>query len=801
MRLSSTWITKQCWTLLLASLSLSSPLLVGRADDLPNPILFVTQVPIGDDFTAIASVFGNHKAGMEYTGRGGDLYIRYPNGNLKNLTAAAGYGLPDGFQGAGAISVRDPAVHWDGTKAVFSMVVGAPTKQYQVITNTWQLYEITGLGANETPVITKVSGQPAAYNNISPCYGTDGRIIFTSDRPRNGTAHLYPQLDEYELAPTVSGLWSLEPSTGDLFQMDHAPSGVFTPTVDSFGRVIFTRWDHLQRDQEADADAEAIAAGQSTPYSTFNYTDESASSKALFGDRAEVFPEPRYKVGTTNRHTFNQFFPWMINEDGTEEETINHVGRHELASYMEQSFLDDPSLSDFYNVQARFNTNFANNILQMKEDPNDPGTYYCTDAPEFFTHASGQIITLKAPPGLDADHVQIGYLTHPETKSFSANATTNHSGHYREPVPMSDGTIICVHTPQTDLEHHRGVGADYMFRLKTLVKPGSVWIAGTNLTSGITRDVSYYSNGGTAHYTGVMWELNPVEVRSRPIPHASKTPLAAPERQILDEEGVDASALQNYLRTNGLALVVSRNVTTRDHADKQQPFNLRVSGTTNKTVGTKGKIYDISHLQFFQGDQIRGYGLQTTNSTPRAGRRVLARPLHDTAATTNNPSIANAPVGSVKIGEDGSMAAFVPARRALTWQLTDTNGTPVVRERFWLTFQPGEIRTCASCHGANIRDQANQPPPVNPPEALRSLLQMWKATTGSSPKIVSTASMANGQIRLVVKGAPAKPHILQASTDLKNWIPVSTNTPDAGGSLQLDDSSGPVTKFYRLIAP
>src|ERR1044071_10420730 len=65
-----------------------------------NPILFVTQTPIPGDFTAIASVFGNHRTEMEDTGRGGDLWIRYPNGHLKNLTATAGYGVASGFQGA-----------------------------------------------------------------------------------------------------------------------------------------------------------------------------------------------------------------------------------------------------------------------------------------------------------------------------------------------------------------------------------------------------------------------------------------------------------------------------------------------------------------------------------------------------------------------------------------------------------------------------------------------------------------------------------------------------------------------------
>src|SRR5256885_7360872 len=49
-------------------------------------------------------------------------------------------------------------------------------------------------------------------------------------------AHLYPQLDEYNNVPSNSGLWSLNPTNGDLFQLDHSPSGDFHPFVDSFGR-------------------------------------------------------------------------------------------------------------------------------------------------------------------------------------------------------------------------------------------------------------------------------------------------------------------------------------------------------------------------------------------------------------------------------------------------------------------------------------------------------------------------------------------------------------------------------------
>ena len=192
-----------------------------------HPLLFVTHAAIPYDFTAIGSVFGNHRADMQSTGRGGDLYVLYPNGTLKNLTQLGGYGVASGFQGATAIAVREPAVHWNGTKAIFAMVIGAPIQQYVWETYYWQLYEVTGLGAADPVTITKVPNQPLTANNVSPVYAPDGRILFTSDRPRDGRAHLYPQLDEYEEAPVVTGLWSLEPATGNLKLLVLAPSCYF----------------------------------------------------------------------------------------------------------------------------------------------------------------------------------------------------------------------------------------------------------------------------------------------------------------------------------------------------------------------------------------------------------------------------------------------------------------------------------------------------------------------------------------------------------------------------------------------
>lgn len=692
------------------------------------PILFVTQVPVSGDFTAITATFGNHNPSMQQAPRGGDLWIRYPDGTLKNLTKAAGFGM-EGMQLDQAIAVRDPSVHWDGQKAICSMVIGAPMQQFQVKDFVWQLYEITGLGKNQTPVITKVPNQPPDYNNVSPLYGTDDRILFTSDRPRSGERHLHPQHDEYESTAVVSGLWSLNSSNGDLFLLNHAPSGNFTPIVDSFGRVVFTQWDHLKRDQQADADKYGSGTN-----GTFTWVSEAANAQknaTLIG--SEVFPEPRVDqevAGTNmNKHDFNQFSPWTILEDGTESETLNHLGRHELHSYLPSSLNDDQNVIEFFGQLTRFNQNAITNLFQIKEDPLKPGRYYGVDATEFGTRAAGQIVSLDSPPSQNADQIAVTYVTHRDTSGFNEDnqpPAPNHSGHYRDPLPLSDGTLITAHTAETRAEGPTGNPnpSRYDFRLKTTkVLPNGFRGANQPLTAGLNKTISYWDPDKKLTYSGNLWELQPVEVKPRTRPAKLTLALPSPEQQVMQQLGIDLAALRAYLVQNDLALAVTRNVTTRDDFDKQQPFNLRVPVGVQH-VGTNGKIYDVQHLQFFQADQVRGIG---GINNPRPGRRVLARALHDNGALASNKPNPTGPAGSVKIAADGSAAAFVPARRARSWQLTDPQGTPVVRERYWVTFQPGEVRVCTSCHGINEKDQAGQTAPTNQPLALLELLQYWKA--------------------------------------------------------------------------
>ncbi len=690
-----------------------------------NPIVFVTQPPHPMDFATVNATFGNQRAPLDSVPRGGDLYIRYANGALKNLTQAAGFGNA-GFQGANGIAVRDPAVHSSGQKLLFSMVIGAPTQRYQVQEYRWQIYEMTGLGPSDAPVVTKVANQPEGYNNVMPEYASGGGILFVTDRPRNGAAHLYPQLDEYESTATNTGLWFLSAS-GDLALLDHAPSGAFDPFVDSFGRVIYTRWDHFQKDQQRNLDY----------FKVFNYASEAADAQRI-NTKAEAFPEqqspldPEYDA-TKEIHRFNHFFPWMINQNGTEHETLNHIGRHELHGYINRAVRGDPNIIEYYGQYSRTNQNSILNMFQIHESPTVAGRYFGVDAPEFGTHAAGCVVSIDAPPSKRAGQMVVNRVTHSDTCNTDDTPSSNHAGLFRDPLPLTNGELLSSWANTSQQDSNIGSGAapasKYAFRLTNMALNGGVFKPTGLLTPGVVKSVSYWSPDELINYNNVtMWELQAVEVVSYSQAPAIEAALPAPEKAVFDKVGVNVEEFREYLRSHNIALIVSRNVTARDSSDLQQPFNLRVRNTSTSSVAASGTVYTISSQQMLQADQIRGYG---GVEDPRPGRRILAQPMHD--AMQFNPANPDGPAGSVRIGDDGSVAAFVPARRALSWHLTDPAGEPVVRERYWLTFQPGEVRVCASCHGLSDQDQLGRQEPTNQPKALEDLLNYFKGLPPMPP--------------------------------------------------------------------
>jgi hypothetical protein len=371
-------------------------------------------------------------------------------------------------------------------------------------------------------------------------------------------------------------------------------------------------------------------------------------------------------------------------------------------------------------------------MLQLCESPVEPGRYYGIHCPEFGTHAAGQIVSLHAPPGRNADHIRPVFHTHPETAAHievGEPLPHGHVGMFRDPVMLSDGTLLASHSssPYTDAATVSNppapapfvLSSRYDFAIRIMVEGDEGFLVpGPRLVPPIVKNVTYWDNSyyRQVAYNGPMWELQAVEVYTRPAPPEHVEEIPAIEQAVLEDElrGPEGVAeLKQYLEENGLALVVSRDVTVR--ADEQQDFNLKVAWSDHQSAEHGSTPKEIAYMQFFEGKQLRGY--------TRPGRRVLARPMD----SVENPSDPNAPEGAVRLGDDGSMAAFVPAGRALSWQSTEADGTPVVRERYWLTFGKGEIRTCGNCHGINTTDVFGRTPPTNEPEALRTLLQWWIA--------------------------------------------------------------------------
>ncbi len=211
----------------------------------------------------------------------------------------------------------------------------------------------------------------------------------------------------------------------------------------------------------------------------------------------------------------------------------------------------------------------------------------------------------------------------------------------------------------------------YDFRLKFLQMSNGYYAPGATLTAGLTNQASYWNPDTLVTQTNILWEFDPVEVRARTRPIPFEVPVPDPELAAFAAAGVNVSNFKDYLVTHQLALIVSRDVTTRDQADHQQPYNLQVAGTSHQTVSVPGKVYDVAWLQLFQADQLRGLN-HGDPSDPGIGRRVLAQYLHDPAV--DNPAPPGAIQSAVQISPDGSTAtALVPARRAMSWQLADTN--------------------------------------------------------------------------------------------------------------------------------
>jgi len=123
-------------------------------------------------------------------------------------------------------TVRDPAVHYDGKKILFSYRKGG--------TETFHLYEINSDGTGLTQLTEGL------YDDIEPTYLPDGGIMFCSARARRWVPCWHTQ---------VATLHRCDGDGGNIRPLSSNIEHDNTPWMLPDGRVAYTRWEYVDRSQ------------------------------------------------------------------------------------------------------------------------------------------------------------------------------------------------------------------------------------------------------------------------------------------------------------------------------------------------------------------------------------------------------------------------------------------------------------------------------------------------------------------------------------------------------------------------
>ena len=584
--------------------------------------------------------------------------------------------------------------------------------------------------------------QPANFNNVTPIYATDGRILFTSDRPRERRARTSTRSStstSRRRRRRASG--ASTPATGDLTLLEHSPSRrLLARRSTAFGRVIFTRWDHLQRDQQADADP----VDAPPTYGAFTYASEAAN--------AATTPSARRRRGVPRAARRHAPTCWPRTSRAQRSTTSSRGRSTRTAPRTRRSTTSAATSSRSYferqlqrrrqsrrvrlRPQRPVRTHNPTRAPQHAPDPREPvGPRRATtaiDAPEFDTHAAGQVLGIAGAPtpqrrrdrrhlGDPPRHRQL--RRHAERRPATPASTATRCRSPRRDADRRARGRAAAPTPPRDARRRRTSArrthARLALRLPHARARQPTGGTGRLRQHGATLDArrsprrsgSGIPTTWSPTPTAPLWELDPVEVRPRPAPPATGAAAArAGAGGVRRSRRRPRRVPRSYLEERDLALIVSRDVTTRDHADRQQPFNLRVPG--GRADGRRPGGTDLRRRRTCSSSRATRCAASAARLDPRPAGACSRSRMHDPRPTTRR---RRGPPGSVTLALDGSMAALVPAAPR-----ADLAAHRRLRRRRWCasaTGSPSSPARSASAPRAtaSATDQAGAPQPTNPP--------------------------------------------------------------------------------------
>jgi hypothetical protein len=86
-------------------------------------------------------------------------------------------------------------------------------------------------------------------------------------------------------------------------------------------------------------------------------------------------------------------------------------------------------------------------------------------------------------------------------------------------------------------------------------------------------------------------------------------------------------------------------------------------------------------------------------------------------------------------------------------------------------------------------------------DGIENYKQAWKLATRA--KLTGKIIVRGGRLELEILGEPGETYLIQASTNLVDWMTLGTRTADGEGIIQFEDPDAgqATTRFYRVLSP
>lgn len=139
---------------------------------------------------------------------------------------------------------QGPELSFDGKEVLFSYADKSVKVEFPFTYNAYPTpFHIYSVGVDGSRLSQITDGK---WKDYSPCWLPDGRIVFVSERCE--LSNRCSGEGDYE---PVGILYSMKRDGSDLYPISYGEVNELHPSIDNQGRLVFTRWDYIDRDFSA----------------------------------------------------------------------------------------------------------------------------------------------------------------------------------------------------------------------------------------------------------------------------------------------------------------------------------------------------------------------------------------------------------------------------------------------------------------------------------------------------------------------------------------------------------------------